>query len=53
LARSESLGNGTPADEAGALKPVAVRYLPATSLDGFVRDAGQLKGKVDETEAGE
>ena len=51
LARSESLGNEASTIETGALKPVDVRYLRATSLDGFVRDAGGLKAKVDDTEA--
>ena len=51
LARSEALKGGALTHETGALKPVDVRYLPATSLDAFVRDAGELKTKVDETEA--
>ena len=51
LARSETLKGSALTHETGALKPVDVRYLPATSLDAFVRDAAELKTKVDETEA--
>lgn len=51
LARSEALKEGALTHETGALKPVDVRYLPSTSLDAFVRDAGELKTKVDETAA--
>ena len=50
LARSETLKGSALTHETGALKPVDVRYLPATSLDAFVRDAAELKTKVDETE---
>ncbi len=51
LSRSAAVGEGTATRRTGALKPVDVRYLPATTLDGFVNDAAGLKAKVDETEA--
>ncbi len=53
LSRSATLGEGMVARQTGELKPVDVRYLPATTLDGFVNDAAGLKAKVGETEAGE
>ncbi len=50
LQSSAAPGRGGSPRRSGALKPIAVRYLPATSLDRFVRDAGKLKQKVDELE---
>ncbi len=50
LTRAAALGEDTAARRTGSLKPVDVRYLPATTLDDFVNDAAGLKAKVDETE---
>ncbi len=50
LQRASTGGDGIVAARDGALKPIDARYLPATSLEGFILDAGRLKEKVDEAD---
>lgn len=51
LQHSSGRDDGAATAREGVLRPIDVRYLPATSLEGFLRDAGTLKTRVDEADA--